>query len=57
MGQIPADMAWGILALVVVQLVTWGIMVFQHRLMWNDYKIRHKMNGDKESAGISPEAQ
>ena len=55
MGQVPADVAWVILAFVVVQLVTWGIMVFQHRLMWQDYKIRHKMNGDGKSAGLPPE--
>lgn len=42
---------WGLLGVCAVQLVTWGVMVFQHRLMWNDYKIRHRINGDKDHAG------
>lgn len=27
-----------------------GIYVFQHRLMWGDYKKRHKINGSDEKA-------
>jgi len=39
----PALMVVGSLA---VQLATLIIMGYQHRLMWRDYRRRHKINGD-----------
>ena len=46
------DIFFEILLIGVGQLVLLGVFIFQHRLMWKDFSIRHKLNGDKKSAGM-----
>ena len=52
MPQISHDQLLAvILVMGIPQLITFVIWGYQHRLIWSDYKKRHKINGDGELHG------
>lgn len=49
MMELHEAIAVGIGLLAVANLGVLGILWFQHRLMWREYALRHKMNGNQEA--------
>ena len=51
MSQISHDqLLVAMLVMGVPQLITFIIWGYQHKLIWADYKRRHKINGDSKEA-------